>query len=340
MGLNSLFKLREQATKEIVTLLDTAVLGTNGAHYKHLDSKEKIEQADSPLFLTLERNESTLGNVTFCRRERLWYVRHFAFTPLLQSTGKSKSKGHGLLKRELTQFFTSAFEGEYGEAPHALYAYIDPENEKSLWMSENFGFEKSAEITTQTFSRINPKVKVSVQKVEAWREVKEFVRAHFGNQTHYFEAQVNQGPYYVWRSEDKDILGFAKISTAKWEIKRFPGRLGGFLVKAMPFIPGLSKILKPKNHVFLAPEAVFVKDPSQMGVFLESILNLEQQKLMIWWVDKRDPNYVASQNCTNWGILNRFIGTITANLVVKRNPNMTQKTDSTNSVYTSGFDFI
>ena len=85
--------------------------------------------------------------------------------------------------------------------------------------------------------------------------------------------------------------------------------------------------------------------PIALGFFaklfaMKQHANQEQQKLMIWWVDKRDPNYVASQNCTNWGILNRFIGTITANLVVKRNPNMTQKTDSTNSVYTSGFDFI
>jgi L-amino acid N-acyltransferase YncA len=340
MSLSPIFKLREQVTKEIISLLDSVVLGTNGAHYKHLDTEDKINQADAPLFLSLERNEHVLGNVTFCRRGKFWYIRYFAFSELFQSNGKSKSKGRGLLKRELTQFFDNVFKGEGGETPHSFYAYIDTQNEKSLWMSEHFGFEKRAEITTQTFSRINPKLKASIQKVEKWDDVKCFVRTHFESHDYYFESQVNKPPYYIWKSDSNEVLGFAKISTARWEIKRFPGKLGGVLIKMMPFIPRINSIIKPKNHVFLAPEAVYVKEPKQMGMFLESILNRENQKLMIWWVDTTNASYTASRDCTNWGVLNRLIGRVSANLVVKRNPQSVQNRDLTKSVYTSGFDFI
>jgi hypothetical protein len=342
MGLSPFFKLREQATKEIIALLDSVVFGTNGAHYRHVDTKAKISQADNPLFLSLERNKNVLGNITFCRRDTSWYIRYFAFSKRVQSTGKSKSKaeGNGVLKRELAHFFDDVFKGEYSAPPHSFYAYIDPQNEKSLWMSENFGFEKKAEISTQTFSRIHPKLKVPIQKVEQWSEVRAFVSSQFGSQDYYFESQVNKPPYYVWKSESNEILGFAKSSTAHWEIKRFPGKLGAVLIKILPFIPGLKKVIKPKNHVFLAPEAVYVKNPKQLGIFLESILHLENQKLMIWWVDVNNPSYMASFGCTNWGFLNKLIGTIPTHLVVKRNPRVTQSTDSTNSVYTSGFDFI
>ena len=341
MGLNPIFKLREQATKELTSLLDSTVFGTNGARYRHADTKAKISQADNPLFLSLERNKNVLGNITFCRRDTSWYIRYFAFSKWIQSAGKLKSNagGSGVLKRELTCFFDDVFKGKYGKPPQSFYAYIDPQNEKSLWMSENFGFEKKAEIKTQTFSRINPKLKVTIQIVEEWSEVKEFVKSHFGSQTYYFESQVNKPPYYVWKSESNEVLGFAKMSTAHWEIKRFPGKLGGVLIKMIPFIPGLKKVIKPKNHVFLAPEAVYVKNPKQLGMFLESVLTLEKQNLMIWWVDANNPSYMASCGCTNWGVLNKLIGIIPAHLVVKRNPRVIQNVDSINSFYTSGFDF-
>ena len=342
MALHRIFKLREQATVEIISLLDSVVLGTNGAHYKHLDTKEKIGEADNPLFLSMERNNSVLGNITFCRRSQFWYIRYFAFSQMIQSAGKSRSKAgkEGLLKRELNQFFEDVFNGEYGLSPELFYAYIDPHNEKSLWMSESFGFETIAKIKTQTFSRTAPKLKVSIEKTEAWEEVEDVVKSEFGNQKFFFQDQVSKPPFYIWKGTNNEVLGFAKVSTANWEIKRLPGRLGGFLTRIIPLIPGLNKIIKPKNHKFLVPESVYVKDPKTMGDFLESILKIEQKNLMIWWVDSTEQNYSKSKDCTNWGILDKLVGESSANVVVKRNPKLAQNLDSSNPVYTSGFDFI
>ncbi len=109
--LHPLFKIRTEVTTGILDLLNRTVLGTNGAKYKHLDTSNRIYEADNPLFLSIERHEKTLGNVTFCRRGKHWYIRYFAFHSLAQAGGvkKSEDKGNSFLKRELNQFFAQLF---------------------------------------------------------------------------------------------------------------------------------------------------------------------------------------------------------------------------------------
>ena len=280
MKLHPLFKLREQYTQGILDLLDSTVLGTNGAHYRHLDTAEKIEECDMPLHLSMERNEKVLGNVTFCRRNRDWYVRYFAFSESSQSTGKHKSKSKtNVLKSELNNFFEACLtEGYDGREVKSFYAYIDPKNEKSLWMSETFGFKTIAEVATQTFSRVRPKSSSRLERLTDWTQVQELVEEKFGGYQYYFEAQTKKPPFYVLRDDNGEILAMAKTSLAKWEIKRLPGKFGGVLTKMIPFIPGLRKIIRPKNHTFIVPEAVFVKknDTSILTELFEGILAKEK----------------------------------------------------------------
>ena len=40
-------------------------LGTNGARYIHLDTKERIKEADNPVSYSLNRNGRIIANVTF-----------------------------------------------------------------------------------------------------------------------------------------------------------------------------------------------------------------------------------------------------------------------------------
>ena len=104
-GMHPIFKFRTEVTEEILALLESVTLGTDGAHYRHLDTRERIFESDNPLFLSMERHTKVLGNVTFCRREKNWYIRYFAFDGAMQAQGKKKSSSNGLLKRELNAFF-------------------------------------------------------------------------------------------------------------------------------------------------------------------------------------------------------------------------------------------
>ena len=90
MVLSSIFKLRLEATPALLELLNNTTLGTNGAKYRHLDTSKRILEADNPLFLSVERNDKVLGNITFCQRDNFWYIRYFAFSTYTQSGIKKK----------------------------------------------------------------------------------------------------------------------------------------------------------------------------------------------------------------------------------------------------------
>lgn len=111
----NIFTLRTDASPQVMQLLDKNTLGTNGAKYKHLDTPRRMKLLYNPLFLSLERNNKCLGNVTFCRRNKEWYVRYFAFDRLVQGAGKSRSKKKdSILKTTLNAFFSDKL--QKGEA--------------------------------------------------------------------------------------------------------------------------------------------------------------------------------------------------------------------------------
>ncbi len=335
---SSLLHTSESPTQAIIELLESVTLGTNGAHYRHLDTRARILEADHPLFLTIERNEKILGNVTFCRRDKNWYIRYFAFDSRFQSSGTKKSSGNSLIKREIESYFQETLDQPEVES---FYAYIDPNNVKSLWMAENFGFKTIGRIATQSFSRVNPKSSSRIEKLTDWNEVKHIVQSNFSDYVYYFEAQSSKPPFYALKDENNAIIALAKINSATWEIKRLPGKFGGVLTKIIPFIPGLNKIIRPKNHSFVVPEAVWVKnyDSSLLEELFEGILFNEKQNLILWWVDERDYLYKTVGSQVHWGLLHKLIGINYANVVQRRRQ---ETNDATNKppIYTSGFDFI
>lgn len=342
--LHPIFKLNESASDKIIDLLDEAVLGTNGAQYRHLDTKEKIGECDDPLFLSMERNEKAIGNITFCRRGGHWYIRYFAFSTLVQSSGKQKSKasGEGFIKREINRFFDLAFQGEFDQPVQSFYAYIDPNNVKSLWMSENFGFEKIGTVVTQSFSRTHPKASSRLYKLDSWEEMKDSVSTRYKDYAYYFDVQTKKPPLYVLKDDSGKIIASTKISYASWEIKRFPGKLGGILVKLVPFVPILNKLIKPKQQNFLVMEAPVIEnnDPKLFEELISGILNTEKKTVCFWWVDPRDELYRSTQQSVKWGLLHRLLGSPEAFVVRKTNPQITVSQETGSPIYTVGLDFI
>lgn len=336
MNLHPIFKLREHATEEIIQLLESVTLGTDGAHYRHLDTRERINEADNPLFLTIERTENKpIGNITFCQREGAWYIRYFAFDQMMQAGGEKKSANReGLLRRELNKMFDSVLERK---DVNSFYAYIDPKNAKSLWMSENFGFTTMATIRTQTFSRVKPKASKRVSKTMEWNEVKELIRERYKDYQYSYFTHTEKGPFYVLKDDAGEIIACMKYSIAKWQIKRLPGKLGGFTTKLIPYIPFINRLIKPDAHTFMVPEAVVVKDndPHRLNELYEGALASEHLNLMIWWVDEKDELYQSIQPKMKWGLLDKIIGASEAKVVVKTNKPIVDA-----PVYTIGFDFI
>lgn len=333
---SKLVQIRYEATPAVIDLLESVTLGTNGAHYRHLDTRKRIQNADNPLFLSIERNESILANVTFCQRGTSWYIRYFAFDTRFQSSGTKKSSGNSLIKREIESFFQDALDNQ---GVKSFYAYIDPKNVKSLWMAENFGFKTISQVATQTFSRVNPKASSRIVKLENREEVESIIQDNFSDYNYYFEAQ-SKPPFYTLKNEFGEIIALAKINLADWEIKRLPGKMGGILTKIIAFIPRLNKLIRPKQHSFVVPDCVWIKnnDDELLEELFEGILHAEKRNLLIWWVDVKDELYKTVGSKVKWGLLHKMIGVSHAN-VVERKADLSVTTEN-KPVFTAGFDFI
>jgi hypothetical protein len=337
------FVLRDKPTPAIVELLKSVTLGTNGSRYRHLNTEERIKQLYNPLFVSIERSEDrVLANITFCRRGENWYVRYFAFDPLYQSNkAVTRSKGVGLLKQRVAHIFESAENGDLDNSKAGLfYAYIDPRNERSLYMSQNFGFTTAAKIATQTFSRVSPALSTQVKKLVLDDDFKAHFSERFSHKSFYFDHHTfNDSPFYGYYEKD-ELVAYCKIHRADWVIERLPGKYGSALVKFIPFIPGLRRILNPKSHSFIVVDSVWMKEGKEnvLQQLFESVLYLEKLNLMIWWVDTKDVLYQQVKSSIQWGILHKINGANEVDLVVRSKNKV--YTDFKAGTYTSGIDFI
>lgn len=339
-----MFQVRREPTESILALLDDITMGTDGAHYRHLDTREKIKELDAPLFFTLERNNKAIGNITVSERNDDWYLRHFAFSKGLQGSGKkrSNSAGNSGLKGEVTNFFNNLLEGSFtSKKGRCIYAYIDPENQKSLWVSESFGFRKVRTITTQSFSRLSPKRSQRLVKDLSWEEVNPLIEKEYANYSFYHPVQTAKGPFYGLKNSEGELIAVSKITRAEWQIKRLPGKLGGLLVSLIPYIPMLNRLIKPKHHSFLVPDAVWIKDndPRLLEELLEGILHETKLNLMLWWVDANESHYAAVKTKMNWGPAHKIIGIHDAYLMVLGPDKLINKLKN-EPHFTSGYDFV
>lgn len=342
MKVNPPFVLRENYNDDVLELLKSVTLGSNGARYQHQRLEQRIKQVYRPLFLNLERNGKVLGNITFCRRPENWYVRYFAFDLGMQATAKqprSKASNSGL-KNRIGKFFDSAFELEEGK-PDLFYAYIDPRNERSLWMSENFEFYTAAKIATQSFSRVKPRIQEEVEAVKVNGFIKEKVQETYGSHPLYYTRHTfNDDPFYTL-SQDGEVIAFAKTHSAEWKITRLPGKNGGLMRNIIPFVPGLRKVIRPNSHVFTVVDSVWCKEgkPEHLDVLFEGILYQEKTNTIIWWVDEKEPLYKSNKDKVTWGLLNKVNGVQDVDLVI-RTPKGNESKNFDGPTYVTGFDFI
>lgn len=342
MNVKPPFVLRDNYSEEVLKLLKTVTLGSNGARYKHRHIEKRIAKLYNPLFLNIERNNSVLGNITLCRRDVGWYIRYFAMDTSFQSPKsiqrQSKSKKN-TLKNKISHFFDEVFESD--DAPPLLYAYIDPRNERSLWMSQNFGFFTAAHIATQTFSRIRPKKKKDVLVPKDISFIRSKVVESNKNKPLYFDYHTfrNDTPFYEL-SKNGETVAFAKTHQAEWVIERLPGRRGSILINIIPFVPGVRKVVRPNAHKFTVVDSVWALDNNKayLEELFEGILEKENKNTLVWWVDQKEELYKSVKNTLNWGLLNKINGVHQVDLVVKRKGNKQAPFET--PTYVTGFDFI
>lgn len=319
--MHSAFRLYEETTPELIAFLSKTVLGTNGARYQHLDTEKRLQSLENPLHLSLIRKDKILGNITFCRRGKNWYIRYFAFDTAFQSKGTSKTtSSQSFLRDEIRQFFQDKLLS--GEVEN-FYAYIDPTNSRSLPFAQTLGFDVLQTIYTQTFSRLRPRKQPELEVLTEPHAIQNLLNTTFSDHSFYFPTDKIKSLYVVYDPQ-KEPIAFAHAELIHWQIHQFPGKMGKWLPKLVPYIPLVNQFIRPKKHTFLGLDCVWCAQQNThvLEALLEGILHHEQQKLMIWWMNEHDKN----QYSLNWGMMHKMLPTSEVFLVylsqVKRIQNL------------------
>lgn len=347
MGLPRIFKMSESAPPEVLALLQRTQLGTNGAQYKHLDTRKRLSQLVSPLFLYVQRDKKVLGNITFCRRiitpeQNAFYIRYFAFdTNWSASNSTQGSTGDSILKRGLQEFFSCVFNGDYGDKPSLIYAYIEPNNTRSLWMAKSFNFRTVTTLNTFVFSRFRPKQSEYVRLLNESEldTYKVMLLSTYKNHSLFFNYHtLKDQPIYGF-FENGELVAACKAHEVNWEIKRLPGKYGKILTELLPYIPGLNKLINPKSHRFVAIEGmVSVSKHNIWDTFFSAILAAMDCNLLLSWHDEKDIVLHHQLSAVRRGLAKQLISSQSVQLVVKERPGF--HVDVSHPFYVSAFDLI
>ncbi len=333
--------INEKPCPQTIKLLKSTYLGTKGAKYKLKNTDQRIKELDSPLYLSLKRKNSILGNITFCRRNSIWYIRYFAFHSSFQSGEKRKHSNNkkGIIKTNLEEFFESVLNNKFkGEKCNGFYAYIDPLNERSSWFSKVFRFQKIDSLATQTFSRLFPK-KSNRFIVSNYNEtIGQKLQQQYSNHLFFFQDLLKKSLFYCLRNDENEIIAIARCTKAEWEIERLPGRFGKTLTKIIPFIPVLNLFIKPKQHRFLVTDSVYIKNNEKeiLEELFSSLLAHFNERIIFWWVSQQDTLYNQVKNKIRWGIMHRFLSVPAVDVVFKGKKEII----SEKPVFTFGQDFV
>lgn len=338
MQIEAPFIVRKEASKALLELLEKAPLGTKGAVYWHLNTNEIIYKLDEAVFISLERNEKCVCNITFCHRNGHQYIRYFAFDKLFQTTKRGQKPPSN---RNFKLKIAKMFEYELNSGTKSFYAYIEPKNERSHWMRENFGFVNAAQIQTQTFSRLRAKKSLRVEELLT-KEPQLSLLSKFKHELYHTSSTMSRMRYFELKNEDGKILASCRAQTANWKIEQMGGAFGKLLTRLIPYLPFINRLIDPKDFSFVVVDAVHVDEPTPafLDELFESLLAEYQKTVIFWWTDVKNSILQQVQPKLNWGLIDKFIGRPKVDLVVKTNDQQLLEKLKTNPFFVNGVDLI
>lgn len=307
------------APVSVIELLKSTLIGTEGSLYQLLDTEQKIHQLEHPHFYFIERHQKALATVTICERpvslnEQIitaLYCRYFAFDPVFQSGGNKKTqKGNSIFDKHWRKIFDT---GNLGDDEHQtkstfFWAYVDPQNFRSFNMQDRFGFENIGAFHTIAFSRFFPKKNQNVFQLEKSEEKNVLleIQKFYGDYSLVSDAHLFEHSNYFVYKHNGEIVAGIQANPTKFKIVSLPGFAGKLLVKILPHLPLMKKIINPKNHRFLATEGIFWKENHQDKIekLLNTVLAETNHNSLLLWEDSLSSR--IKNLPIKWGMLQRI----------------------------------
>ncbi len=129
--------------------------------------------------------------------------------------------------------------------------------------------------------------KGNIVNIKNWDSISNTIREEYGSDEFYYETHIKKGNYLGLNDNQGNLIAFAKFTKVHWRILSLPGRFGSFLVKVLPFLPILNKLINPQNHLFIVPDTVYSKNnaPKDIEKLFDGAMCINNVHSLIWFID-------------------------------------------------------
>lgn len=328
-----LLQITNTVNDDIKELLDASVIGTPGSGmlYQHKSIDKRINEIKVPLFVELRTRLKLIGTCCFCFRETLnqktkyqsFYIRYFSFKEGFRArrTLQPRARG-GKLRDEIkalldSEHFTSVSTNKYFH-----YAYVDPQNTRSVLLCEEFGFQYVRRFATFVFSRLQPRIEpgITVSKVEQeeYSEVKNLLVDKYSDFNMVsFDGLFDNDPYYVVRDSNGRIIAGARVSPTTWRIYQMHNSGNTILLSLLSNVPFINRLVN-KEFKFLALDALYFTDGYEHHT--EALLTFLLRKynhFNVFMPADRDSSLYRHLEKLNHGIVSKISKQVSTNVICR-----------------------
>lgn len=342
--------VQKGSDKEILDLLKENTIGTPGKSmvYRHKRIEEKLRHIPEPWFVTLRLRDQLTGTACFCKRTvrlkgdpgKAFYIRYFTFRQKFRSASDLARGSSPGKKSKIKQEIMDLLAGKDLPANHLYYAYVDPDNVRSLRQIEAFGFKTAGTFKTVFFSRFFPNLHADVSQLgesTSAEIIDRINREYAAFELFSSENIFYENGFFVLR-ENGGVVAGLQAHREHWEILALSGPNGKRLLRLLGTIPLLNRLLSPDFH-FLSVECLFCDKgkEKQLELLLEHCLAHFRCHTAITCLDPSSTQYKTLSRLNN-GWISRFVKEKTMAVVVKSDG--PDERPLTGPCYVSAFDVM
>lgn len=338
----------ESEPQGLSNLIKDTILGTKGLKYTHGRVDDRLAYLHRPYHLWISRKDHIIANLTFGGYETImsfgkcnaYYVRYFAFRSDYKTSENQnrETKGNSIVKRMISKIMANhpathgVGYGELHDDPALHFAYIEPDNMRSLHHAMGFEFKIMRRFQTLPFTRLKPRKKVEFSRVleKEKQGIEQLLKKHYSNhnalQFHYLFHHDN---FFTVKSDSGEIIAACQVNDCMFHIENTGSKVFNNVVKVLESTGLANKILDVKNLRFLSFDHLYCA-PGKEGVLIdlfESLLCEFNLKLALMWFDTESPYYKMLLQSGKLGWIKKFYSP-SPNAVVVNNLNLSKEQEA------------
>jgi hypothetical protein len=290
-------------SQPFVELLERTIWGTRGLRYRGFGFDHSLDRIPDFRTIRLWVEGQMVGayglsfkTVYIGQTSLQAYHRMF-----LAIEGGHRGRGLGRLLAEHTRrhFLLEAKE------PVVLYGYIEDTNSRSLSISHKVGYRSIGTFTSTLFSRLRPRDRPDVSKLDDVPGMRALLMDQYRDHA-LVDLHDSLLPDEYWvLTRHGDVIAGVQASPRKWSLDALPGLSGWLLLRSLPRVPVLRRLLRNRHFDYCSMANLYVKEGHEADFFIlcEAVLARLNQVAAMAFGDNTCPVFNRLKGAGSFGAL-------------------------------------